>query len=250
MRGGVTGALMISSGHGLILLKHGDMRILIVEDDKKLARQIKKGLDEQDHSVTVAHDGAEGLEAARYSEFDVIVLDVMLPGLDGFSIVRRLRAAKSAVPILLLTAKDTAEDVVTGLDAGADDYLTKPVSFKILLARLRALARRKNVEPRAQLQVADLVFDPGIRQVKRGVIVVSLTKTEFVLLEVLMRNAGRVITRARMIETVWGHERDVENNTLDVFIAQLRSKIDPPGFPKLLHTIRGIGYSLREEEGA
>jgi DNA-binding response OmpR family regulator len=226
------------------------MLILIVEDDRKLARQIKKGLDEQDHSVTIANDGAEGLEAARYGAFDVVVLDVMLPVLDGFSVVRRLRAAKSKVPILLLTARDTAEDVVTGLDAGADDYLTKPFSFKILLARLRALARRKNVDPRAYLQVADLVFDPGTREVKRRGTVIPLTRTEFVLLEVLIRNAGRVITRSRVIESVWGHERDVENNTLDVFIGQLRGKIDSPGFPKLLHTIRGIGYALREEEGA
>lgn len=224
------------------------MRILIVEDDRKLARQLKKGLDEQGHSVTVAPDGTEGLEAARYGEFDVIALDVMLPGLDGFSIVRRLRAAKSTVPILLLTARDAAEDVVAGLDAGADDYLTKPFSFKILLARLRALSRRKIVEPRTQLQVSDLVLYPATREVTRAGSVVSLSRTEFVLLEMLMRNAGRVITRTRMIEAAWGYERDVERNTLDVFIHQLRTKIDLPRSHKLIHTIRGIGYALREEE--
>jgi DNA-binding response OmpR family regulator len=224
------------------------MRILIVEDDRKLVRQLKKGLDEQGHSVTVASDGTEGLEAAEYSEFDVLVLDVMLPGLDGFSIVRRVRAAESTTPILLLTARDSPEDVVTGLDAGADDYLTKPFSFKILLARLRALSRRKNVEPRTELQVGDLVLDPATREVKRAGSVVSLSRTEFVLLEMLMRNTGRVITRTRLIETAWGYDRDVENNTLDVFICQLRSKIDLPGSHKLIHTIRGIGYALREEE--
>jgi two-component system response regulator MprA len=224
------------------------MRILIVEDDRKLARQLKKGLDEQGHSVAVASEGVEGLEAARHGEFDVLVLDVMLPGLDGFSIVRRLRAAETATPILLLTARDATEDVVAGLDAGADDYLTKPFSFKILSARLRALSRRRNVEPRTGLQAGDLVLDPATREVKRGGSAVSLTRTEFVLLEILMRNAGRVITRTRMIEAVWGPDRDVENNTLDVFIRQLRTKIEPPGSYKLIHTIRGIGYALREEE--
>ena len=224
------------------------MRILIVEDDRKLARQLKKGLDEQGHSVTVASGGMEGLDAAQYGELDVVVLDVMLPGLDGFSIVRRLRAAGRSTPILLLTARDAAEDVVTGLDAGADDYLTKPFSFKILLARLRALSRRKRVEPRTQLLIGDLVLDPATREVKRAGSVISLTRTEFALLEMLMRNAGRVITRTRMIEAAWGHDRDVESNTLHVFIRQLRIKIDLPGCHKLIHTIRGIGYALREEE--
>jgi len=224
------------------------MRILVVEDDRKLARQLKKGLDEQGHSVTVAFDGIDGLDAAQYGEFDVLVLDVMLPGLDGFSIVKRLRAAGKSTPILLLTARDAVEDVVTGLDAGADDYLTKPFSFKILLARLRALSRRKNVEPRTQLQISDLVFDPATHEVRRAGSIVSLTRTEFVLLELLIRNAGRVITRGRMIETGWGQDRDVESNTLDVFIRQLRAKIDLPGSHKLIHTIRGVGYALRDED--
>ena len=226
------------------------MRILIVEDDWKLARQLNQGLDEQGHSVTVASDGIQGLETAKYGEFDVLVLDVMLPGLDGFSIVRQLRAAKSTTPILLLTARDAAEDVVAGLDAGADDYLTKPFSFKILLARLRALSRRKTVEPRTQFQIGDLVLDPATREVTRAELVVSLSKTEFVLLEMLMRNTGRVITRTRMIEAAWGYERDIDRNTLDVFMSQLRKKIDLPGYQKLIHTIRGIGFALREEESA
>src|SRR5882724_8091397 len=144
------------------------MEILIVEDDRKLARQLQKGLDEHGHSVTLASDGHEGLDAAKHGEFDVLVLDVMLPGLDGFSIVRRLRSAGRRTPILLLTARDAAEDVVTGLDAGADDYLTKPFSFKILLARLRALSRRKTVEPQTHLQTADLRMDPATREVKRA----------------------------------------------------------------------------------
>lgn len=241
--------LTISSGYRIILFDYGSMRILIVEDDRRLAHQLKKGMEELGYAVAVASDGAEGLEAAKRGEFDVLVLDVMLPGLDGFSIVRRLRAAKRATPILLLTARDAVDDVVTGLDAGADDYLTKPFSFKILLARLRALSRRKNVEPSTKLQMKDLVLDPAAREVKRCGSIISLTKTEFVLLEMLMRNAGRVITRTRMIEAVWGHERDIENNTLDVFIRQLRAKIDVPGSHKLIHTIRGVGYALRDEEG-
>jgi two-component system OmpR family response regulator len=224
------------------------MLILIVEDDRKLARLLKKGLDEQSHSVTVAFDGAEGLEAAQYGEFDVLVLDVMLPGLDGFSIVRRLRAAGRTTPILLLTARDAAEDVVVGLDAGADDYLTKPFSFKILLARLRALSRRKSVEPRTQLQASHLLLDPASREVKCAGSLISLTRIEFMILEMLMRNAGRVITRARLTEAVWGYDREIESNILDVYIRQLRSKIDLPDSPKLIHTIRGVGYALREGE--
>jgi DNA-binding response OmpR family regulator len=226
------------------------MRILIVEDDRKLAHQLKTGMEEQGHAVAAAADGMEGLEAARRGDFDVLVLDVMLPGMDGFSIVRRLRAAKSAAPILLLTARDAPDDIVTGLDAGADDYLTKPFSFKILLARLRALSRRKNVEPSTKLQMSDLVLDPATREVKRCGSLIPLTRTEFVLLETLMRNPGRVITRDRMIQAVWGHEREIENNTLDVFIRQVRAKIDLPGSHKLIHTIRGVGYALREEDSA
>src|SRR6202171_6609124 len=166
------------------------MRILIVEDDRKLARQLKKGLEEHAHSVTLSFDGSEGLDTAQYGEFDVLVLDVMLPGLDGFSIVKRLRAAGNSTPILLLTARDAAEDVVTGLDAGADDYLTKPFSFKILLARLRALSRRKSVEPRTQLQAGHLLLDPATREVKCAGSLISLTRIEFMILEMLMRNRG------------------------------------------------------------
>jgi two-component system response regulator MprA len=224
------------------------MRILIVEDDRKLARQLKNGLEEHGHSVSVASDGIEGFEAAKYSEFDVLVLDVMLPGLDGFSIVRRLRGGQSTTPILLLTARDAAEDIIAGLDAGADDYLTKPFSFKILQARLRALLRRRSVEPQTQLRIGNLVLNPATRVVSRAGAVVLLSRTEFALLEMLIRNAGRVITRTRMIEAGWGYDRDVESNTLDVFIGQLRKKIDPPGNHKLIHTVRGVGYVLREQE--
>jgi len=226
------------------------MRILIVEDDRRLARQLQKGLDEHEHSTTVAFDGDEGLEAVRASPFDVIVLDVMLPGIDGVSIVRRARQEGVATPILLLTARDSADDIITGLDAGADDYLTKPFSFKVLLARLRALARRKQVEPRTHLKIGDLLLDPATREVTRAGLAIALSRTEFLILELLLRNTGRVIVRGRLMEAVWGNDRDVQNNTLDVFIRQLRTKIEAPGSAKLIHTVRGVGYTLREEDGA
>lgn len=221
-----------------------------MEDDQKLARQLQKGLAEQGHAATLAFDGHEGLHAAQSDPFDVFVLDVMLPGIDGFSLVRRLRGAGSGTPILLLTARDTAEDIVMGLDAGADDYLTKPFSFKVLLARLRALSRRKQVEPSTHLHMADVVLDAARHEVKRAGVSIPLTPREFEFLELLLRNSGRVLTRNRLIEAVWGNERDVENNTVDVFIRQLRTKLEPPGTPKLIHTIRGVGYTLREEEPA
>jgi DNA-binding response OmpR family regulator len=224
------------------------MQILIVEDDQRLARQLKKGLDEHGNTVTLAFDGLAGLEVARQGRFDVVVLDVMLPRLDGLQVVRRLRSAGSRSPILLLTARDSTDDIVTGLDVGADDYLTKPFALKVLLARLRALARRKEVEPRTQLRIADLVLDPAEHVVKRANSVIPLTRTEFALLEMLMRNSGRVVTRDRLIEAVWGREREVESNTLDVYVRQLRFKIEQPSSRKLIQTIRGVGYAMREEE--
>jgi DNA-binding response OmpR family regulator len=224
------------------------MQLLLVEDDRKLALQLKKGLEEHGHAVTVAFDGPEGLAVAQTSPFDLFVLDVMLPGLHGFSLVRQLRQAGTATPILLLTARDAAEDVVTGLDAGADDYLTKPFSFQVLLARLRALARRKQVEPSRDLCLGDLVLDPATHEVKRAGAPIALTPKEFALLELLLRNSGRVLTRSRLIEAIWGYDREVENNTVDVLIRQLRAKVEPAGTPKLIQTIRGIGYTLREEE--
>lgn len=224
------------------------VRILIVEDDERLARQLRKGLDETGHTVVTATDGRTGLEHSLSADFDVLVFDIMLPELDGLTAVRRLRGEKNGTPVLLLTARDATEDIIAGLDAGADDYLTKPFSFQVLLARLRALARRKQVDPRTELQVADLVLDPAAHTVRRGASVLALTRTEFALMELLMRNAGRVITRERAIDVVWGHSRDVENNTLDVFMRQLRSKVEPSGSRKLIQTIRGIGYSIRDED--
>jgi len=223
------------------------MNVLLIEDDRKLALQLKKGLDEEGHAASVVFDGREGLETAESTPFDVFVVDVMLPGMDGFTLVKRLRRAGIDTPILLLTARDAASDVVTGLDAGADDYLTKPFSFQVLLARLRALSRRAKVDPRVRLQIADLVLDPASHQVERGGVAIGLTRTEFGILDLLMKNAGRVITRERLIQNVWGYDREIENNTLDVFMRQLRLKVEPHGSRKLIHTVRGIGYTLREE---
>ena len=224
------------------------MRILIVEDDQRLASQLKKGLEEQDHSCTLAFDGIKGLETARKGVFDVAVLDVMMPGLDGLKVVARLREAGKTLPVLLLTARDSPEDIVAGLDAGADDYLTKPFSLKVLLARLRALCRRKETEPLRPLRIGELVLDPATHSVSRQGSPIDLTPREFVLLESLMRANGRVMTRGNLIEAVWGNERDVESNTLDVFMSQLRLKVEVPGAPRVIQTIRGVGYTMRDEE--
>jgi DNA-binding response OmpR family regulator len=222
------------------------VRILIVEDDRKMADILKRGLEEETHAVTLAHTGPDGLAAAQSSGFDAIVLDVMLPGLDGFRIAQRLRAAHNQTPILMLTARDSVPDLVHGLDIGADDYLTKPFSFEVLLARLRALARRGAPAKPAPIRFADLTLDPASHEVRRGSTPAPLTRTEYNILELLMRNAGRVVTRDKLIEAVWGFDREIENNTLDAFMSLLRAKIDSGSAKKLIHTVRGVGYSLRD----
>jgi DNA-binding response OmpR family regulator len=222
--------------------------ILVVEDEASMGELLRRGLEEANHTVTLARDGLEGLHAARTCSFDAIVLDVMLPGLDGFEVARRLRAAGRQTPILMLTARDAAPDIVKGLDAGADDYLTKPFSLKVLLARLRALSRRAAQPPVPTLQVGDLVLDPASRVVTRGGRPIVLTATEFRLLEFFLRRAGRAASRSAIIEAVWGFEEDVEANTVDAFIKLLRDKLDSGPGRKLIHTIRGYGYILREEE--
>ena len=180
-------------------------------------------------------------------EFDVIVLDVMLPELNGFDIVRRMRTHGNRTPVLMLTARDANSDVVLGLNAGADDYLTKPFSFDVLLARINALARRGPSHQAVPLQVADLTLDASTHIVSRADVALALTRTEFSLLEYLMRRAGRVVTRQALIGGVWGPGRDVEDNTLDAFVKLLRQKVDGAGRPPLIHTIRGVGYTVRSE---
>jgi two-component system response regulator MprA len=220
------------------------MRILLVEDDRQVADYIRRGLEEENNSVTVCYDGAAGLKTAQTSHFDVIVLDVMMPFIDGLEATRRLRLSKIDTPILLLTARDAPEDIVRGLNAGADDYLVKPFTFEVLLARLRARTRASAAD-HLRLQVGDLVMDLDAREVRRGNRVLSLTRTEFSLLECLLRAAGRVVTRERLIETIWG-EREISDNNLEVFIRFLRNKVDAPGCPKMIQTERGVGYYLRE----
>ena len=224
------------------------MRILFVEDDREVADYVSRGLEEENNSVTVSFDGMSALQAAQSSSFDVIVLDVMLPFLDGFEVTRRLRARSITTPILLLTARDTPQDVVRGLDAGADDYLTKPFSFEVLLARLRARTRAGSAGAGLRLRFADLSIDPETHEAWRGKGLLNLTRTEFSILECLLRSAGRVVTRQRLIETVWGPDREVGNNNLDVFIRFLRTKVDSAGQRRLIQTVRGVGYRLRESE--
>jgi two-component system response regulator MprA len=226
------------------------MRILVVEDDSRMAELLRRGLASEGHNVDIALDGVRGLEKAKQSPFDVLVLDVMLPGIDGIAIARRLRAAGSRVPILMLTGRDAVQDVVRGLDNGADDYLTKPFSFEVLAARLRAMTRRNTPPAKANvLEVADLSLDAETHEVRRAGRAIVLTPTEFLLLEHLMRSRGRVASRNDLIDAVWGAaDKDVESNALDVFIFQLRSKLESNGARRLIQTVRGFGYALREAE--
>jgi two-component system, OmpR family, copper resistance phosphate regulon response regulator CusR len=221
------------------------MRLLVVEDEPEMAELLRKGLEEENHRVIVARDGRAAFELAKAYDFDAIVLDVMLPVLDGFAVTRRLRESQCQTPILMLTARDAVGDIAEGLDGGADDYLTKPFSFVELLARLRSITRRVQQGPASTIQVADLQLDPLGRQVVRAGKPIQLTATEFRVLEFLVRRAGRVVSRAAIAEAVWGFDENVELNTVEAFISLLRSKIDRNFEPKLLHTVRGFGYSIR-----
>jgi DNA-binding response OmpR family regulator len=224
------------------------MRILVVEDEPRMAELLQRGLTEEGHTVVLSLDGREGLSIAESEPFDLLLLDVMLPGTDGFSIVRRLRTRRNQTPILMLTARDATRDVVEGLNLGADDYLTKPFSFDELFARVRAAGRRGPATQAASLRMSDLTLDPGTREVWRGSRQITLTRTEFALLESLMRHAGRVVSRDTLIETVWGGQSDIESNTLDVFMRLLRAKVEIAGEPKLVQTIRGVGFCIRAGE--
>jgi two-component system response regulator MprA len=221
------------------------MRVLVVDDDREVADYVRRELEEESISVVVAHDGATALRLAESAAFDILVLDVMMPFMDGLQLTRNLRRQNIITPILLLTARDAPEEIVRGLEAGADDYLTKPFSFDVLLARIRARTRRID-QKNSQLRFADLVVDLAEHKAWRGKREMSLTRTEFAILECLLRAAGRVVIRDRLIGTVW-NDREISANNLDVFIKFLRSKVDVPGSPKLIHTERGLGYSLRQE---
>lgn len=223
------------------------MRILLVEDDRKVASFIRKGLTEEGYAVDLAYDGDTGLLMGLDRLHDVIVLDVMLPRKPGFQVLRELRQAKVATPVLLLTARDAVEDKVQGLDAGADDYLTKPFAFAELLARVRALLRRGVAAQTPVLQAADLILEPATRTVKRGGEAIALTNREFALLEYFLRNPGRVLTRTMIAEHVWDYSFDAGTNVIDVYVNYLRKKIDAARERKLIHTVRGVGYVLRAE---
>lgn len=209
---------------------------------------LKKGLEEETHVVSIAVEGRAGLELAQSYEFDVIVLDWMLPGIEGIEVARRIRKRGKVTPILMLTARDAVPEIVKGLDAGADDYLTKPFSFAEFLARLRALGRRStDTQSTARLEIADLKLDPSTRQVLRQQHEIRLTPTEYRLLEFLMRRSGRVASRRAIVEAVWGLDAEVEENTLDAFVRLLRTKVDEGYKQKLIHTARGFGYSVKLE---
>jgi len=223
------------------------MNLLIVEDEVRMAELLRKGLVEEGHLVTCAADGAEGLTLAKSYEFDIIILDIMMPRMNGYEMAKRLRADQVRTPILMLTAKDSVPDIVRGLDLGADDYMTKPFSFDELVARLRSVKRRALAAEDTHLRVGDLVLEPASREVTRGEHRIALTKTEYNLLERLVYRAGKVVSRRSLIEAVWGFDREIEENTLDAFMRLLRNKIDPPGHPRLIHTIRGVGYMIRFE---
>lgn len=223
------------------------MRLLVVEDEKKLSGFIKKGLEEEGYAVDVAADGKAGLQMALDEVHDLIILDIQLPKMDGIKVLQELRKSKSGTPVLLLTVRATIEDKVLGLDSGADDYLTKPFAFQELVARVRALLRRRGGAEQPALQVADLRLDPARRTVFRGDKKIDLTAKEFALLDYLMRNTGRVLTRTMIAEHVWDYDFDSMTNIVDVYVNYLRRKIDSGPEPRLIHTVRGVGYVLKSE---
>lgn len=222
------------------------MSILVVEDEKKVAGFIKRGLEEDGFSVTVVHDGAEGFTKAVEGNYSLVVLDRMLPKKDGLTVVKELRDAGVKVPVLMLTARDTVEDIVSGLDAGSDDYLTKPFAFAELTARVRALLRRGEQDRGAELHYSDMRLDPVTHKVWRGGKEIDLTAKEYGLLEYMMRNPNQVLSRAMIAEHVWDYAFDSFTNIIDVYINYLRKKIDKNQQVRLIHTVRGQGYVLRE----
>jgi heavy metal response regulator len=222
------------------------MRILIIEDEKKVADFIKRGLKEEGYAIDVAYDGEQGHFLATTNDYDLIILDVMLPKMDGITLCQKLRQEKISVPLLMLTAKDTVKDKVKGLDSGADDYLVKPFAFEELLARIRVWLRKKAASPTTKLQIDDLILDVLAHKVTRAGKEIYLTAKEYALLEYLMRNAGTVVTRTMISEHVWDINFDTFTNVIDVYVNYLRNKIDKGEKKKLIHTLRGRGYILKE----
>ncbi|MCW3471502.1 response regulator transcription factor [Rhodococcus pyridinivorans] len=226
------------------------MRILVVDDDRAVRESLRRSLSFNGYTVDLATDGQDALEQVATSRPDAMVLDVMMPRVDGLEVCRRLRSTGDDLPILVLTARDSVSERVAGLDAGADDYLPKPFALEELLARLRALLRRAAPDPDSPadevLRFADLSLDPATREVTRGDRPISLTRTEFSLMEMLMANPRRVLTRSRILEEVWGYDFPTSGNALEVYVGYLRRKTEAGGEPRLIHTVRGVGYVLRE----
>jgi heavy metal response regulator len=223
------------------------MRILLVEDEKKLAAFIKRGLKEASHAVDVADNGVDALFQAESNPYDLIILDIMIPGKDGIQVCRQIRKRGIETPVLMLTARDDIEDKIQGLDAGADDYLTKPFSFPELLARVRALLRRNKSEKTTLLRVADLILDQKAHKALRAGIEIELTPTEYSLLEYLMLNQGLVVTRTMISEHVWNDDFDAFSNVINVYVNYLRKKVDSAHKTKLIHSLRGVGYVLKDK---
>lgn len=223
------------------------MRILLIEDDIAISRLLKEGLEDESYAVDVAHDGSEGYRTAVADDYDVIILDIMLPEMNGYEVCRALRNDGNKTPILMLTARDAERDIVEGLDTGADDYLVKPFSFDVLLARIRALLRRPNEKLEEILQVGDLKLDPSSKKVTRASQEINLTAKEYGVLEYLMRNKGKVLSKEQIISHVWDFDADVLPNNVELFIMFLRRKIDKPFKSKLIHTVSGFGYKLEEK---
>lgn len=221
------------------------MRILVVDDDRQIGELLKRGLSYEGYTVDIAASGQEGLDKARENTPDLVVLDVLMPGMDGLEVARRLRRG-GQTPILMLTAKGTVGDKVAGLDAGADDYMVKPFDFEEFLARVRALLRRRQPQEGETLRFQDLSLDTAMRQVVRGGAIIGLTAKEFDLLELLLRHPRQVLRREQIYERVWGYDFEGESNVIEVYVRYLRAKLEAGGRPRLIHTVRGVGYVLRE----
>jgi DNA-binding response OmpR family regulator len=224
------------------------MRVLVVEDEAKVAEFIRKGLEQNAYTVDWARTGPDGLDMALGSNYDLILLDLMLPGLDGLSVVREIRAGGISTPVLALTARGGVDDRIAGLDSGCDDYLPKPFAFAELLARVRALVRRHSAQVLPKMAYLDLEMDPAARIVTRAGKRIELTNKEYALLEMLLRHTGQVLTRNQLMESVWGYDFDNSSNVLEVYMNFLRKKIDRNFEPKILHTVRGVGYVLRNDD--
>ena len=223
------------------------MKILVVDDERAVRESLRRALELEGYEIELAADGREALERLEAeSQPDALILDVLMPGVDGLEVCRRLRRTGSHLPVLMLTARDAVENRVAGLDAGADDYVTKPFALEELLARIRALLRRTTNGAGEVLRFADLELDPGTREVRRGGELIELTRTEFSLLELFLRNPRQVLTRSIIFERVWGYDFGYGSNSLDVYVGYLRRKTEAGGRPRLIHTVRGVGYALRE----